>query len=136
MKSMIKSLVILVLVFGLGFIFVNYYSYIFSENVEGVVERVERVQLNVSLMSDGANINPSLYSFAVGIKTQSGEIKTSSAEDRQWAVVEKGKCAEARFYPYPPWNFDKSGTYFNARLIKYYDCPTYPTSEQTESQNQ
>lgn len=129
MKSMLKSLIVLVVLLGLGFIFVNYYSYIFSEKIEGVVERVERVQLNVSLMSDTTTINPSLYSFAVGIKTKSGEIKTSSAEDRQWAVVEKGKCAEARFYPYPPWDFDKSGTYFNARLIKYFDCPTDPTSE-------
>jgi hypothetical protein len=129
MKSMIKTLAVFLVVLGLGFIFVKYYSYIFSEKIEGVVERVERVQLNVSLMSDTTMINPSLYSFAVGIKTKSGEIKTSSAEDRQWAVVEKGKCAEARFYPYPPWNFDKSGTYFNARLIKYFDCPIDPASE-------
>lgn len=125
-----KWIAAVVVLTAIGGIFVKYYSFIFSEKVEGVVERVERVQLNVALMqvqgAPGQSLSPDLHSFAVAIKTKNGEIKTSSAEDRQWAVVEAGKCAEARFYPYPFWNLNKSGTYFNARLIKYFDCPTNP----------
>ncbi|MCE3011014.1 MAG: hypothetical protein LW875_10420 [Proteobacteria bacterium] len=130
MAKFSKWLVSLIVGLAVIFIFVKYYSFIFSEKIEGIVEKVERVQLNVSLMqvqdSPGTSLNPALYSFAVAIKTKNGEIKTSSAEDRQWAVVEAGKCAEARFYPYPFWNLNKAGTYFNARLIKYFDCPRDP----------
>jgi hypothetical protein len=63
-----------------------------------------------------------MFSFAIAIRDQKGTIHTASAEDRQWAVVEKGQCVEAKFFPYPPWNLDKSGTFFGARLLKLYDC--------------
>lgn len=110
-------------------IFINFYSYLFSRRVVGVVQKVERIQMNVALMQTqpGQGLNPQLHSFAVAIKeTSSGEIVTASAEDRQWAVVEAGKCAEAVFYPYPPWQLEKAGTYFGARLEKLSDCPTQP----------
>jgi hypothetical protein len=103
---------------------VNYYSYIFSRRVIGVIDRVEKVQINVALMQNNSNdsINPQLYSFAVAIKEASGEIVTASSEDRQWAVVQAGQCAEAVYYPYPPWRLDKANTYFGARLEKLSDC--------------
>lgn len=103
---------------------VNYYGFIFSRKVIGVVERVEKVQINVALMQTNSNeaLNPQLYSFAVAIKEASGEIVTASAEDRQWAVVQAGQCAEAVFYPYPPWRLDKAGTFHGARLEKLTDC--------------
>lgn len=103
---------------------INFYSVIFSRKVIGVIERVEKVQLNVALMQTSGNepFNPQLYSFAVAIKEASGEIVTASAEDRQWAVVQTGQCAEAVFYPYPPWKLDKANTYFGARLEKLSDC--------------
>lgn len=53
----------------------------------------------------------------------SGEIFTASSEDRQWAAVQgEGLCAEAKFFPYPPWQLDKAGTYHGARLLKLWNC--------------
>lgn len=116
---------IFVVLGGAGAIFINYYSILFSRRVIGVVQNVERVNLEVALMqTPGVNekINPALYSFAVAIKEKTGEIVTASAEDRQWAVVQAGQCAEAVYYPYPPWKFDKANTYFGARLEKLTVC--------------
>ena len=121
-------LVLLILGFG-AYIFVVFYPYIFSKHVVGTIEDVERVQLNVSLMQNSGDsaannaISPQLFSFSVAIKTPDGEIYTSSAEDRQWAVAQKGQCVEAQLYPYPPWKLMKGGTYFNARLDRLYECP-------------
>lgn len=124
LKRIIGIIVVLVLILLAGSVFVNYYSYIFSRRVVGVIQKVERVQINVALMQNenGAPLNPQLYSFAVAIKESSGEIVTASAEDRQWAVAQAGQCAEAVFYPYPFWRLDKANTYFGARLEKLFDC--------------
>lgn len=100
------------------------YSVIFAKSVIGEVTGVEKVELPVALMarSDG-DITSKVFSFAIGIKdAKTGEIYTASSEDRQWAVVEKGQCAEAKFLPYPPWEFSKQGTFFGARLVKLYEC--------------
>lgn len=125
MKSVKLILVGLILV-GIGSIFVKYYSFIFSRRVVGTIEKIERVQLNVALMqTTGApneKLNSELYSFAVAIKQADGEIVTASAEDRQWAVAQQGQCAEAVYYPYPPWKFEKANTYFGARLEKLTEC--------------
>lgn len=126
MKRLMWSLFFLLFVIGLGWGFVAYYPFIFSKNISGVIENVERVELNVSLMQtsgDNSHISPEMYSFAVAIKTDSGEIFTASAQDRQWAVARPGQCVDARFYPYPFWNLDKSGTFFNARLLSLRECP-------------
>ena len=126
MKALKRSLLLMgVLVFLLlgAIVFVKYYSFIFSRRVKGVIVKVERVQLEVTLMqAQPGPVNPQLYSFAVAIKEASGEIVTASAEDRQWAVAQEGQCAEAVYYPYPPWKFDKANTYFGARLEKLSDC--------------
>lgn len=125
MKSVFKTIFIFVLILCLGAIFFKYYSYIFALNVDGKVEKVERISNTIALMGSDTQTNAqNLFSFAVAIKdSKKNEIYTASTEDRQWAVVEPGKCAKAKFFPYPPWNFDKSGTYYNARLEKLYDCP-------------
>lgn len=111
----------------IGYVFVKWYPYIFSKNVDGVLQQVERVQLNVALMqtAGGANdtVNPQLFSFAVAIRQDDGVIMTASAEDRQWAAARPGNCVTATYYPYPPWRFDKAGTFYNARLDKQYECP-------------
>ncbi len=103
---------------------VNLYSVLFSQNIEGVVENVEKVSPQVALVGGGitAATSKELFSFAVGIKTKNGEIITGTTEDRQWAIVQKGQCARAKFYPYPPWDLDKSGTFYNVRLLKLWDC--------------
>ena len=106
-----------------GFVLVNYYSYIFSRRVVGVIEKVERIQLSLSIIQPQAKvIDPQLFSYAVAIREASGEIVTASAEDRQWAVAQAGQCVEAVYYPYPPWRLDKARTYFGARLEKLSDC--------------
>lgn len=122
-------IVVFVLGYGtfavLGKTEVNIYSVIFSKTIEGVVENVEKVSPQVALIGGGPNAATSkeLFSFAVGIKTKNGEIVTGTTEDRQWAIVQKGQCATAKFYPYPPWELDKSQTYFNVRLLRLTDCP-------------
>lgn len=107
---------------ALGFGVVNYYSFIFSRDVVGVVVDVERIELNTAIVTRQQGDVPFMHSFAVAVKEASGEIVTSSSEDRQWAVVKPGQCVEARYFPYPPWNLQKSGTYFGARLLKLEDC--------------
>jgi len=110
-----------------GFVVMNYYSYLFSKDVAGEVISIQRVTDVTTVIGNGRAIpEAQLYSFAVAIKVKSGEIMTASSEDRQWAVVEKGKCAEAKFYPYPPWKLDRAGTFHGARLLKLYECGGAP----------
>lgn len=98
------------------------YSFVFSKVVTGEIMEVERVT-QPSTVIGGAMTPEQMYSFAVMIRSETGEIFSASSEDRQWAVAKKGYCVEARFYPYPPWNLEKADTYFNARLVKVLsDC--------------
>lgn len=127
---MLRKIGIFFLVFvilgGLGIGFVWGYPYIFAKTVEGVVERVERVELNVALMQSATpsdKLNSELYSFAVAIRSPDGTIHTASAVDRQWAAVNQGICVKAKFFPYPPWKLDKAGTFYGARLIESKVCP-------------
>lgn len=122
--SAARRLIIVLALLGLGFLILNNYSYVFSRHVNGEVVRVERV--TQPAVFGTATSAAQLYSFAIAVKEANGEIVTSSSEDRQWAVVEKGFCIEARFYPYPPWDLDKGGTYFNARLLKMMECKKAP----------
>jgi len=127
----VKSLFLILFSFGLlvliGSLFVQNYSIIFSRRVIGHIVEVKQIDTNIALMQvngqQNEKINPQMYSsYAVAIKEKSGEIVTASAEDRQWAVAKPGNCAEAVYYPYPPWKFEKANTYFGARLEKLTDC--------------
>jgi hypothetical protein len=122
MKGFLKSILVFVLVVAIGATFFKYWSYIFARTVSGVISDVQKVGTPVVVTGSSAATARELFSFAIGIRESSGEIVTSSSEDRQWAVAKAGQCAEAKFYPYPPWDFDKSGTYFGARLLKLHDC--------------
>ncbi|QDK38037.1 hypothetical protein [Bdellovibrio sp. NC01] len=121
----LKALVVLVIVGGICYALVEYYSVIFSKTINGQITAVERVEIPVALISRAnSDINEKVFSFAIGIKDEkTGEIYTASSEDRQWAVAQKGQCAEAVFLPYPPWKFTKKDTYFGARLVRLFDCP-------------
>ncbi len=115
-----------------------FYPYLFAKDVQGQILKVERVlngDLVIAPFMGGAAPPPgqtsakrmdagtqALYSVAVSVRDEKGEIHTASSEDRQWAVAEPGFCVEAKFYPYPPWQLDKSGTYFGARLLRLFDC--------------
>lgn len=122
MRKFVYILSFLVLLVFSGYAFFNYYSLLFAKDVEGTIENVERVT-EVQTLVAPSQINPNqLYSFAIAIRKPNGEITTSSAVDRQWAVAQKGQCVIARLYPYPPWHLDKGGTFYNARLLKLSDC--------------
>lgn len=120
-----KYVLILVLLAAVVWLVGTNYSVIFSKTIVGEISAVERVEMPVALMGRLQEPMASkIFSFAVGIKDlKTGEIHTASSEDRQWAVAQKGQCAEAVFLPYPPWDFNKKGTYFGARLIRLYECP-------------
>ncbi len=117
--TLAKLLVLVVVLAAVGALFINYYSYIFSRVVSGPVKKVERVDSQMIFAARaGEAPNPQVFSFAVSIEDQkTGEIVVASTEDRQWAAVEPGQCATARFYPYPFWDVDKAGTFHNARLL-------------------
>lgn len=124
MKLKLSLLSLLLLLIAAGFICVKYYSFIFARTVVGKVVDVENVLQPTTIIQGNAlqKLPSQIFSFAIGIQDDKGEIVTASSEDRQWAVVKKGQCAEAKFFPYPPWVLSKSGTYFGARLLKLSDC--------------
>jgi hypothetical protein len=124
--KVVKWLVGVLIIFILSFGFIEYYSFLFSRTVMGVVIDVQKIEMEGAILSrttrtEGGDI-PFMHSFAIAIKESSGEIVTSSSEDRQWAVVKAGHCVEAKYFPYPPWNLSKSGTYYGARLLKLSEC--------------
>ncbi len=130
-KNVIKILAVLAFLIFAGALFVQNYSIIFSRRVVGHIVEVKQIDTNIALMQVNSTVvdrvNPQLYSsYAVAIKEATGEIVTASAEDRQWAVAKPGNCAEAVYYPYPPWKFEKANTYFGARLEKLSDCQPAP----------
>lgn len=106
---------------GITFAVVNY-AWLFAKNVEGEIVEVERIMEPTALIG-GALSDKQIHSYAVLIQTKSGEMFTSSADDRQWEVAKKGYCVMATLYRYPPWNLEKGGTFYNARLKQINRCP-------------
>ena len=125
MKKKLWLFILLLVLAASVYTVIAYYPYVFAKHLEGVVVGVERVTQPTAIIGSGRSIPPEqLYSFAVAIRDdKTSEIFTASSEDRQWAVVVKGQCAEAKFFPYAPWDLDKAGTYSGARLLRLYDCP-------------
>jgi len=125
MKKAFLLLLAAALAGGVVFVLVNWYPYIFSVRVDGEIYGVERVEIPMAVFTtDGTRPPSQAFSFAVAVKdAKTGEIYTASSEDRRWAVVQKGQCAEVKFLPYAPWNLTRSGAYFGARLIRLYECP-------------
>jgi hypothetical protein len=126
-----KTLYILLSLVGLGFlvfVLVYWYPYIFSVKIDGEIYGVERVEIPLAVITvEGSRPSSQVFSYAVAVKdSKTGEIFTASSEDRRWAVVQKGQCAEVKFLPYPPWSLTRFGAYFGARLIRLYDCPAKP----------
>lgn len=125
-----RLIFVFVLLAGAAFIFFNYYHLIFQKKVIGEIVGVERVDAPLAIIGGQPGGNPSkmVFSFAVSVKDRkTGEIFVASSEDRRWAVVQKGQCAEAVFYPYGPWELSKGSSYFNARLERLFDsCDKLP----------
>ncbi len=129
MQAIAKVLRRFLLVLSIGILIwmvLSNYIFVFSKSVTGEIMEVERVTQPTAVIGSTMSAEQ-MFSFAVMIRSETGEIYSASSEDRQWAVAKKGYCVEARFYPYPPWNLDKAGTYFNARLVKVLsDCNRAP----------
>jgi hypothetical protein len=123
MKKILAVLILVILCSACLFFGIKYYSFIFAKTVVGEVLRVERVNTAEAILTARSVPAAQLFSFSVAIRDSRGEIHTASTEDRQWAVVSSGQCAEARFFPYPPWQMEKAGTYYGARLERLFDCP-------------
>jgi hypothetical protein len=103
---------------------VRFYEFVFAKTINGEILKVERVTQPEALIASGKAIPAEqLFSMGIAIRDEKGEIHTASSEDRQWSVAQAGQCAEARFFPYPPWDLESAGTYHGARLIRLYDCP-------------
>ncbi len=121
MKRAMWIFLLLLVVILASFLVVTQYHWVFRKDVAGEILEVERVTTSTAVV--GVTIPSQSFSFAVAIRTKKdGEIMTASSEDRQWAVAKKGMCVEATVDPYPPWNLDKAGTFYNARLLKLKDC--------------
>ncbi len=133
MKTFARSTLLILLLAITGYVVIKNWSFIFARKVEGRVYNIEKVNTPLALLGGGSSPtnaqsvqlqNQAMFSYAIAIRQKDGEIVTASSEDRQWSVVQKGQCVEAKYYVYPPWDFESSGTYFNARLLKLFDCPT------------
>lgn len=122
-RSVLARVVLFVVVVAIAFLVFMNHSFIFSRTVEGRIIGVDRIMQPAAVIG-GAQMSPeTLFSFAVAIEDgETKKVYTASSEDRQWGVAKHCARARARFYPYPFWNLEKSGTYFNARLIELYDC--------------
>ncbi len=126
MKKIVFLLTLILILGSSLFVGVKYYTYVFAKSITGKVIRVERINNAEAIIASKNTPDFQLFSWAIAIRDAKGEIHTSSSEDRQWAVVSEGQCASARFFPYPPWQLDKAGTYFGARLERLYDCQDNP----------
>ena len=116
-----KSLLVLFLV-GLIFVVVEYYSYIFSRTVIGRIDNVQRVTGVTAMIGNRPLTEGQMHTYSVSIRQPNGEMVTAVSEDGQWQIARTGSCVKANYYPYPPWNLKRAGTYFNARLITLVDC--------------
>lgn len=122
MMSFLKKLLGLLVVLGLLLSAIQFYSIIFAKTVVGRIEHVVRVTELTAILGSRQVPESQIYSFSVSIRQPSGEMLTATSEDRQWAVTKAGQCVKAKYFPYPPWNFEKAGTFFNARLISLVEC--------------
>jgi hypothetical protein len=109
-KGIFFSFAVLGLAIGIGILVYHYYSYIFSRVVDGRVMDVKR-------------INSEVEGFVVSMRSgNSQDILTARTDDPRWALVNPGQCAQAKFFPHPPWNLSDSGTFFRATLLLIKDC--------------
>ncbi len=113
---------LVVLFCGAAVFVITNYSWVFAKRVRGEIIDVQRVTNPTAILGRGAT-EEQIHSYAILIQGNDGKMYTSSSDDRQWQVARKGYCVDALFYVYPPWNLEKSGTYYNARLSQLMPCP-------------
>jgi len=117
------GLLALVVILAVGFVYG--YPYIFSRVIIGEITGAQHLLENTAIISSAsprAQVPSKIFSFAIAVRDhKTSEIVTGSSEDRQWAAVKEGQCARAEFFPYPPWQLDRAGTYHSVRLLNLYD---------------
>lgn len=119
--SVAKIAVALVILGVIGTLTVVYYPWLFGKTVDGEIMEVERVTMPDMVV--GSVNKFQMHSYAVLIKDKTGEMYTSSSEDRRWQVAKKGMCVVSLFYRHPPWRLQSAGAFYNARVKRIYDCP-------------
>lgn len=133
-NSFLKVLALVLVLIGVGFVVVNYYSWIFAQTVEGKIVDVQRVTNPAAFIGGSKITSEQLHSYSILIEDKEGQLYTASSEDRQWQVATKGFCVRALLYRYPPWDLEKAGTFFNARVKELKRCsgeplPAAPSAE-------
>ena len=124
MRKWVAILIAVAVLASAAFVCIKFYEFVFAKSIQGSIVKVERITQADTVIAGGRPIPAEqIYSFGVAIRDTQGEIHTASSEDGQWAVAQIGQCAEARFFPYPPWDFERSGTDHGARLLHLMDCP-------------
>ncbi len=121
-RSVVRILVGMVVVLGVGAFVVVNYSWVFSKRVKGKIVDVQRVTDPSAVLGGQRVTAEQLHSYSVLIEGEDHRLYTSSSEDRQWQVAAKGYCVEALLYRYPPWDLKNAGTFFNARLVELKVC--------------
>ena len=121
-QLVIRYFLIFGFLMGVGVFLVKYYPWVFSKRVKGEIMDVQRVTNPTAIIS-GKVTDAQIHSYSVLIKAEDGKLYTASSEDRQWQVASKGYCVEALLYRYPPWDLEKAGTFFNARIMELKECP-------------
>ncbi len=116
----LKLTIFLITFVALGAVLVIYYPWIFGKTVQGEIIEVERVTMPSAVIGQVTKFQ--MHSYAVLIQDQSGEMYTSSSEDRRWEVAKKGMCVISLFYRHPPWRLSSAGAFYNARVQRIFRC--------------
>jgi prepilin-type N-terminal cleavage/methylation domain-containing protein len=114
------ELMIVVAIIGIFAMMLPIYGWLNSKVVVGTVDKIVPL-LEDGGMAVGEGAARMAKSTAVSLKLSDGGFFTFSSEDRQWFALkgETGKkCVKAKAFPYAPWNFSKSGTYYGGRLLE------------------
>lgn len=127
--SIMKKTFIALILIGIAFVLVTYYSYIFSRTVVGRIDNVARVTGVTAMLGNRPLSDSQLHMFSVSIRQPDGELVTAISEDGQWASARAGVCVKAKYYPHPPWDLKNAGTFFNARLLTMVDCDSAAARE-------
>jgi len=121
-KKIVKAGMIFAILAGILFFVISNYSWVFAKKVKGQVVDVQRVTAPTAIIG-GRVTDAQMYSYSVLIKGDDNILYSASSEDRQWQVVKPGYCIDALLYRYPPWTFDKAGSFFNVRVEQIRICP-------------
>lgn len=122
-RSLIKYLLTVVILFVVLWVVMSNYSIIFSQTFEGEIVAVEKIEA-VPAVIDPNDLSAKALSYVVGIKdSKTGDTVTATSTDSQWSIAKPGQCVNAVFSPYPPWDLARKGTFFGARMTRLYECP-------------